>query len=148
MKFLKLDTKGTLRSDLILAGFFFPFSPINSAASSSPSVTEQNEALERTPRKKTFFFFTGWRRITAWWFQPILKNITVSQNGPFPQIGVKILKLKPRPSSAGDQEWRCYTEYWGDDELPTKTMHYSLFNPFRCKCSGNFQGFPLCSLGG
>ena len=36
-----------------------------------------------------------------------------------------MLKLKPRPSSAGDQEWRCYTEYWGDDELPTKTMHYS-----------------------
>ena len=34
---------------------------------------------------------------TSWWFQPIWKNI--SQNGSFPQIGVRIKKyLKPPPS--------------------------------------------------
>ena len=123
---LALRQKGTLRSDVVtwccrVLGPILPHQFCGLLISLC-NRTEWSPWTNSWVRRH--FFSPGDEEELLGGFNPIEKYYS-SQNGPFPQIGVKILKLKPRPSSAGDQEWRCYTEYWGDDELPTKTMHYS-----------------------
>jgi len=58
----------------------------------------------------------GMGSLSGWWFQPSGKNI--SQNGNFPQVGVKIKKyLKPPPSYGKGAEPPTFGEWKNPEKI-------------------------------